>query len=392
MDTSQTRLAGATTVDVRAPLVTIVIVNHNYGEFVNQCIRSVDQQDYPNIQCVILDCASSDDSLPVIEEALGCTKNPFFELVRRGDNRGHLINALSVLDNVKGVFLTYLDADDFLFPEFVSTHVKAHLNDVNSAAISVTDQIQVDASNQILAGTCHWHQKWRAFEPGSAWIDLTHGRSLIPQRLERPGLAHIYYIPAWWSSWLAERWIWSTTSGLMFRKSVVESLVPSMEHAADLRLDVGLDGYFARIGHSVGGTLVVDSAQGAYRRHAKNLWSYNSVLGGQTPNTTRDQIRRFHNTVQIARRSFVTKHQDFVRLFGHQLYYSIVWQLMSNQDFLDFVSGHDEDRAYWEKTIEEAGSFGKTDRGNADMSKERAMTSLALLKRLSRRCFGNEKS
>jgi glycosyltransferase involved in cell wall biosynthesis len=346
--------AAPPTADIHAPLVTIVIINHNYSEFVGQCIRSVDQQDYPSIQCIVLECASNDDSLSVIDEALGRAKNPFFEFVRREDNHTHMINALSVLEHIKGEFLTYLDADDFLFPEFVSTHVRAHLNDLHSASVSVTDQVQVDAAGQILAGTCHWHQKWRAFEPGTAWTGVTLARSWAPNpphRLEEMDHARLYYVPAWWSSWVMERWIWSTTSGLMFRKAVVQSLAPSMEDAAELRLDIGVDGYFARFGHSVGGTLVVDSAQGAYRRHGKNLWSSNQILGGQTPNGPRDQIGRFQNSQRIACHVLVTKYQDCLRLFGGELYYSIAWQLMSNKDFLHFVKSHEDDRATWERTI-----------------------------------------
>ena len=354
------KLEGApTTAGLHAPLVTVVIVNHNYSEFVAQCIRSVDQQDYRNVQCIVLESASNDDSLSVIEGALGRTKNPFFEFIRRDDNHSHIINALSVLQHVKGSFLTYLDADDFLFPEFVSTHVRAHLNDLHSASISVTDQIQVDAAGQVLAGTCHWHQKWRAFEPGTAWTELALARSWAPNSphsVERMDYPRLYYVPAWWSSWVLERWIWSATSGLMFRKGVVESLAPSMEYAAELRLDVGVDGYFARFGHSVGGTLVVDTAQGAYRRHGKNLWSGNPILGGQTPNGSRDQIERFRNSQQIARHVLMTKHHDYLRLFGGELYYSIAWQLMPNKDFLRFAKRHEEDRAIWKKTIENAGT------------------------------------
>ena len=171
--------------DIQAPLATIIIVNHNYGEFVGRCIRSVDQQDYLNIQCIVLDCASTDDSLSAIEEALGRATKPVFQVIQRNVNRGHLVNGLSALDHAKGTFLNYLDADDFLFPEFVSTHIKAHLNDLNSAALSVTDQIQVDEAGQVLAGTCHWHQKWRAFEKGTAWTDLTHARTLA---LNKPSI------------------------------------------------------------------------------------------------------------------------------------------------------------------------------------------------------------
>ena len=140
MDQALTKLAGETTHVAHAPLVTIVIVNHNYGNFIEECIRSVDAQDYPNIQCIVLDCASSDASLSIIGDALRQTKRRIFRLLSQNSNHGHLINCLSVLDQARGEFISYLDADDFLFPEFISTHVKAHLNDVDSAALSVTDQ------------------------------------------------------------------------------------------------------------------------------------------------------------------------------------------------------------------------------------------------------------
>jgi glycosyltransferase involved in cell wall biosynthesis len=335
---------------VHPPLVTIVIVNHNYRQFVDQCIQSVDEQDYSNIQCIVLDCASDDDSLSVIEAALSRAKRPIFQLIRGTTNQNHLVNSLSVLDDVKGLFVAYLDADDFLFPGFASTHVEAHLNDVNAAAVSVTDQIQVDAAGAILATTCHWHQKWRAFEPGTAWTNLTPTRGLrseLEDRMQQTKMSPLYYVPAWWSSWMRERWIWSATSGMMFRKSVIETLAPSAEQSARLRFDLGFDGYFARFAHSVGGTLVIDCAQGAYRRHGKNLWSSNPVFGGQTPSGSRDEIGRFRNSQRIARETLVTKREELLRRLGSELYYSIARQLMSTREFLAFATSHREYGYLW---------------------------------------------
>lgn len=337
--------------DAHAPLVTIVILNYNYAEFVERSIQSVDRQDYGNIQCLVLECGSTDDSLPVIEAAIGKARNPFFRLLRREANLGQVANYLSALDDIQGTFVTFLDADDYLFPRFVSTHVKAHLNDLRSAALSVTDQIQVDAAEQILAGTCHWHQKWRAAEAGAAWTDVTHARSWEPGSPDQADIVPVKYVPAWWSSWLVDVWIWSAMSGIMFRKSVVESLVPSMELTGDLR-DLSMDSYFARFAHSVGGTLVIDSAQGGYRRHGKNKYSSNTVLGGQTPGGSRDPVRRFKDCQRVARQTLVTRYRELSGLLGGDLYYSIAWQLMSNQDFLNFAKEHEEDRAIWDKIIQ----------------------------------------
>lgn len=124
-DDTKTDSAGAG-VPVRAPLVTVVIINYNYGGFIAQSIRSVDEQDYENIQCLVVDCGSTDNSLAAIESALGRTRGSYFKLLRRDVNQGQLSNALSMLDEVGGVFVTYLDSDDLLFPDFVSAHVDAH--------------------------------------------------------------------------------------------------------------------------------------------------------------------------------------------------------------------------------------------------------------------------
>ena len=344
--------------DELAPLVTIVILNYNYAEFVGRCIQSVDQQDYSNIQCLVLECGSTDCSASIIGAELAKAKNSFFQLIKRDTNDGQVGNYLSALGVIRGEFVTFLDADDFLLPKFVSTHVQAHLNSLQSAALSVTDQIQVNAAGNIVAGTCHWHQKSRLADTNSGWRDITHGRSVdldAQGQMKRLDIPSLHYVPAWWSSWIIERWIWSATSSIMFRKSVIDSLAPELPLSAELS-DLSMDSYFARFAHSVGGTLVIDSAQGGYRRHGKNKHSGNPLLGGQTPNGSRDLLEKFNKCQFVARQILTTRYPEFKDLFGGELYYSILWQLMSNQDFLDFAKARETDRGAWEKTFRAAGA------------------------------------
>lgn len=342
--------------DTRPPLVTIIVVNYNYAAFIDQCIRSVAAQDYQNIQCLVLDCASTDGSASVIETALERQSDPRFRFIKRDVNHGHLANALSVIDQIEGIFVNFLDSDDFLFPEFVSTHVRAHLNDLNSAAVSVSDQIQVDSTGQVLAGTCHWHQKWRAQDPANAWCDISNARSWLPRSPQCPDRAAavtLSFVPAWWSSWPKDRWIWGTTSAMMFRNSIIQALAPGEAELSGYG-PLNVDGYFARFGHSVGGTLVIDSTQGAYRRHGRNVWATNPVFGGQTANSVQDEPVRTSVLQGLACKVLMARYEDLIRLLGSELYYSIAWQLMSNDEFLGFATGHPSDRATWENTISSA--------------------------------------
>ena len=50
-----------------APLVTVYITNHNYGEYLEQAIESVLQQSYRNIELIIIDDGSEDNSRELLK-------------------------------------------------------------------------------------------------------------------------------------------------------------------------------------------------------------------------------------------------------------------------------------------------------------------------------------
>ncbi len=49
------------------PKISIVTVNYNNGEFLEQTIKSVIDQDYPNLEYILIDGGSADNSLEIIE-------------------------------------------------------------------------------------------------------------------------------------------------------------------------------------------------------------------------------------------------------------------------------------------------------------------------------------
>src|ERR1700676_590600 len=90
------------------PLVSIIIVNWNYGRFVGHAIASAKSQTYSNFECIVVDNASTDDSLAVINEAI--VGDARFQIHRLPENYGHFGGALSVLERVNGEFIVFLDA------------------------------------------------------------------------------------------------------------------------------------------------------------------------------------------------------------------------------------------------------------------------------------------
>jgi glycosyltransferase involved in cell wall biosynthesis len=91
--------------------VSIVTISYNQGEYLEQAIRSVIEQNYPDIEYIIVDPGSKDNSQKIIQKYQPQITKIIFEPDRGpadGLNKGfHLAT---------GEILGYLNADDYLLP------------------------------------------------------------------------------------------------------------------------------------------------------------------------------------------------------------------------------------------------------------------------------------
>ena len=98
-------------------LVSVVIPCYNHARYVKECIMSVIDQDFRNIELIIIDDGSKDASVQVIEEMRGACEARFtrFEFIHR-ENRG-LCNTLNqALEWCKGEYYAALASDDIWLP------------------------------------------------------------------------------------------------------------------------------------------------------------------------------------------------------------------------------------------------------------------------------------
>ena len=94
------------------PSVTILISTYNQGEFLEKAIESALSQDYPNLEVVVVDDASIDDT-PSICKKWQCNTN--FRYVRNSKNLGRVDNyAKSIANDANGDWVLMLDGDDYL--------------------------------------------------------------------------------------------------------------------------------------------------------------------------------------------------------------------------------------------------------------------------------------
>jgi glycosyltransferase involved in cell wall biosynthesis len=97
------------------PLVSILINNYNYGRFLAQAIDSALAQSYPNLQVIVVDDGSTDNSREVIRR-YGNRITPIFKA-----NGGQASALNAGFSESKGKWLLLLDSDDFFVPSKVET-------------------------------------------------------------------------------------------------------------------------------------------------------------------------------------------------------------------------------------------------------------------------------
>lgn len=98
------------------PLVSILISNYNYGRYIATAIQSALEQTYRNIELIVCDDGSTDDSVQVIEEFE--RQDSRLRLIRKA-NGGQASGFNAAFAVSRGEIISLLDSDDLFLPHKV---------------------------------------------------------------------------------------------------------------------------------------------------------------------------------------------------------------------------------------------------------------------------------
>ena len=100
------------------PKVSIIIPSFNQGQFLEASIRSALEQDYPNIEYIVVDGGSKDQSMEIIKKY----QDRLTWWVSEKD-KGHADALNKGFSHATGEILAWLNSDDVYFPNAVSEAV-----------------------------------------------------------------------------------------------------------------------------------------------------------------------------------------------------------------------------------------------------------------------------
>ncbi len=103
-------------------LITIGIPCYNAQDTILRALKSAVSQDWDHKEILVVDDASSDQSIDVVQKFL--KDHPDVRLIKHQGNLGPAAARQTVLENAKGSFIAFFDDDDESLPERLATQYK----------------------------------------------------------------------------------------------------------------------------------------------------------------------------------------------------------------------------------------------------------------------------
>ena len=126
------------------PLVSIIIPCYNTEKFISKALTSIQNQSYQNIEVIIIDDGSTDNSVIICENFIQTDKR--FSLLKSKNNKGVAYSLNKGIENSRGKYIARMDADDISYPDRIK---------VQTQFLEKNEDIDIVGVNAYLLKTCN---------------------------------------------------------------------------------------------------------------------------------------------------------------------------------------------------------------------------------------------
>lgn len=116
--------------------VSVIVPVYNVSSYLNKCIKSICEQDYPYLEIILVDDGSTDNSGKICDSYTA--KDKRVKVIHK-QNQGVSLARNAALDVATGKWVCFVDGDDYVMPNYVSYMLALAL--AYNADIALTTQM-----------------------------------------------------------------------------------------------------------------------------------------------------------------------------------------------------------------------------------------------------------
>lgn len=246
---------------LKLPLVTFVVTSYNYEKYILKTIESIKAQTYKNIEIIVVDDCSTDKSRELLEQISNIT------LIKNKKNIGQLASMMKGLELAQGQFVSFIDSDDVLLPDYAQNHIRVHLQ--TSVAFTSCKIIEIGENDEI-------HTMDSISSPQELFESDNPDFAIVKKRFGG--------------------WHWSPNSSTMFRKASIE-LILNYKNIDAWRICP--DKFLFNFAHLIGGSAIINKPLIGYRRHNDNAGNCTLVTGNKKLHSDKTTLVNIQNNLKI---------------------------------------------------------------------------------------------
>jgi glycosyltransferase involved in cell wall biosynthesis len=133
-----------TSARAEGPLVSFIVPCYKHGHFLMECVQSILRQTYHNVEVLIMDDCSPDDT-PIIAQSI---RDPRVRHIRNDVNLGHLRNYNKGIALANGAYIWLINVDDYLRRPYVLERFVATLETYPTAAFVLCPAVKVHGTEE----------------------------------------------------------------------------------------------------------------------------------------------------------------------------------------------------------------------------------------------------
>lgn len=258
---------------LKLPLVTFVVTSYNYEKYIAKTLESIKAQTYQNIEIIVVDDCSTDNSCEIIEQFDNV------KLIKNEKNIGQLGSMLKGLKAAQGQFVSFIDSDDILMPDYAQNHVRVHLQ--TSVAFTSCQIVEIGENDEI-------HTFCSNSSPVCSKDEILEQ---VKYDIENTSKINFAIVKKAFGGWY-----WSPNSSAMFRKASIE-LVLNYKNTDAWRICP--DKFLFNFAHLIGGSAIIYKQLIGYRRHKNNAGNCTLVTGNKRLHSDKTTLTNIQNNIKI---------------------------------------------------------------------------------------------